>query len=68
MPQTSPERRARWQTLERAMEHLSLKGYGLLSDWTWRAPLGYVVTAMDEDAILYCIEEWDFGGVVTEEE
>ena len=50
------------------MEHLSLKGYGLLSDWTWRAPLGYVVTAMDEDAILYCIEEWDFGGVVTEEE
>lgn len=64
MPQTSPERRSRW-TDETAIEFLKSRGFKLGRDWHWRMPEGRIeVTEREDDAIIYLIEEWDFGGVI----
>ena len=64
MPQTTPERRARWGTSEKAIAFLKRRGYSLRPDWMWEMPTGHMIASQEQDAILYLIEEWDFGGVV----
>lgn len=64
MPQTTPERAARWPGGDQqAIAFLRKWGYILNRDWTWSHIKGHVPTQMEEDAILYLIEEWDFGGL-----
>lgn len=67
MPQSTPERRARWGISEaKAIEHLESRGYTLTPDFRWRAPTD-PPTEEDIDAILFLIEEWDFGPIANEE-
>lgn len=65
MPQTTPERAARWPGMDsEAMKFLEGQGYILDRDWSWRCPTpDHEVTDREEDAILYLIQEWDFGGL-----
>ena len=67
MPQTTPERQARWSGMDsEAIAFLEGQGYYLRADWMWVLPTPeHVVTEREEDAILYLIEEWDFGGTLT---
>lgn len=62
MPQSTPERRAKWKDSETAIEFLRERGYVLHEDWTWTTESN---TQTDEelDAIAYLIEEYDFGGL-----
>ncbi len=66
MPQTTPERAARWPGMDlQAMGVLLSRGYVLRRDFHWTPPTpDHEVTDREEDAILYLIQEWDFGGLV----
>lgn len=68
MPQTTPERAARWPGIDQqAIKYLEGQGYELNRDWTWKKPSPkHVITDREEDAILYLIQEWDFGGTEKE--
>lgn len=46
-----------------AIEFLKSRGYHLEYDWTWSLPQGQSKPSeREEDAIIYLVEEWDFGG------
>lgn len=64
MPQTSAERAARWPGHDtEAIDFLVDRGFLLLYDWTWRRPEpGRPHSPRELDALVYLIEEWDFGG------
>ncbi len=65
MPQTTPDRAARWPGMDQeAMDFLRSRGFRLLRNWTWLAPAGHNPDDKEKDAIMYLIEEWDFGGWV----
>lgn len=67
MPSTSDERAARWPGMDtQATEYLEGRGYILSRDgkWEWSMPEDATApSARDVDAVLYLIEEWDFGGL-----
>lgn len=65
MPQTTPERAARWPGMDsEAMEYLIGQRFRLTKTWNWIKPtLNHTLTYREEDAILYLIQEWDFGGL-----
>lgn len=69
MPQTTPERAARWPGMDsEATNFLSAAGYELNRDWTWTKPTPeHVPTERERDAAIYLIEEWDFDGIRGEE-
>jgi hypothetical protein len=68
MPQADEELRAEWSHGEEgggdeaAMAHLRAAGFTLTCQWTWTPPPGHTVTDRDRSAVLYLIDEWDFGG------
>lgn len=63
MPQTSDERRARWPSWDtQAIEHLESRGFVATRNYTWRNPKNLELTEKDHDAIIYLIEEFDWGG------
>jgi hypothetical protein len=63
-PQTNDARRQRWQSDRQAAEYLKRQGYVLHRDWHWTLPTPeHEMTGKEEDAVLYLIEEWDWGGV-----
>lgn len=66
VPQTSPDRAARWPGMDaEAIAFLESRGFVLRRNWLWELPsVGYKSSHREADAILYLIEEWDFGGVV----
>ena len=66
MPQTTPERAARWPGMDsQAMKFLEKQGYKLTRNWRWKLPSeNHNVTEKEKDAILYLIQEWDFGGTI----
>lgn len=65
MPQTTPERAARWPGADtEAIEFLSEADYTLNRDWSWTRPNpDHVPTEREIDAIVYLMEEWDFDGL-----
>ena len=63
MPSSTPERQARWQDDYTACRFLEQRGFRLLAGWSWVAPAGHVMTDDEQDAVIYLIEEWDYGGV-----
>lgn len=67
MPQTTPERAARWPGMDhQAIKFLKDQGYTLQRNWFWTLPtLSHIPTIKENDAILYLIQEWDFGGIVS---
>ena len=66
MPQTTPERAARWPGMDsEAIVYLRSLGWRLNQDWSWTPPTpDYEQTERENDAIWYLIEEWDFGGII----
>lgn len=67
MPQTTPERAARWPGMDgQAMDYLEGQGYTLNKDYSWKLPgPHHEVSEKEKDAIIYLIEEWDFDGILT---
>jgi len=67
MPSTYDARAARWPGQDfQADLHLTSQGFTLTRDgrWEWVLPdPEYHVTARDWDAIMYLVQEWDFGGL-----
>jgi hypothetical protein len=70
MPQTTDERRARWPGGDQeAIAYLKAQGFKLTPQWFWLKPApGHKLTEREEDAIIYLIEEWDFGGAMSPSE
>lgn len=65
MPQTTPERAARWPGMaEEAIAYLEAQGFRLGHDWFWTHPENRQLTEKEKDAIIYLIEEFDFGEYV----
>lgn len=66
MPQATDELRAEWPGGDQqAIDHLEAKGFIPTRDFQWIRPYkDYVTTSRDESAILYLIDEWDYGGLV----
>ena len=65
MPQTTPERVDRWPGMDdEAMAFLRSAGWVLTRSWEWYHPdADHKASERETDAIIYLIEEWDFGGV-----
>jgi hypothetical protein len=72
MPSTTPERAARWPGGDdQAIAFLHDSGFTLERNWTFTAPKGRSldtegypwVSEKENDALIYLIEEWDFGGL-----
>jgi hypothetical protein len=62
MPSTTPERLARWGTSDSAViKYLEDRGYVLNGDWTWTLKPWRDPTEEEIDAMIYLMEEWDFG-------
>ena len=68
MPSTTPERQARWPGMDaEAMNFLESRGYKLNRDWCWSPPEpDHDPTVREVDALIYLIEEWDYGGLESE--
>ena len=66
MPQTNDKRRARWPGWDtQAILYLESMGYILTEDWRWKhiSDPHNVPTEKEWDAIIYLVEEFDFGGL-----
>lgn len=66
MPQTTPDRAARWPGMDQeAIHFLEIAGYKLTTYWGWNKPTpNHKPTERERDAIIYLIEEWDFAGII----
>ena len=65
MPQSTPERRKRWGVSTRKAEAFLMKhGFVLTREWHWIVPPGHKITEKERDAVIFLIEEWDFGGIL----
>ena len=64
MPESTPERRATWHSDDVAMRFLTAHGLMLDSTWCWFSHDDRRLTDDEADAVLYLIEEWDFGGYI----
>lgn len=73
MPQTTSERLKRWGGYrgvgeDKAEKFLEDRGYTLTSSWEWIEPSEtHYITPEEVDAILFLMEEWDYGGLVSVE-
>lgn len=67
MPQSSKQMRKRWGGAQgigddKAVKYLESKGYTLTDDFCWKKPSkDHEVTVKEADAMLFLIEEWDYG-------
>jgi hypothetical protein len=63
MPQATEELRSEWGVMpERAIEFLLAAGYRLTDEWTWESSKPSS-TPEERRAMLFLIQEWDFGGL-----
>lgn len=72
MPQADPALRAEWEdgpgtAEENALVHLEGNGFVLTEKWTWRKPKGHVLSARDWSAIQYMCDDWDYGGLESDD-
>ncbi len=73
MPQATDADRARYkQTFpdigcEHAMQALEERGFKLTKQWNWIPPEGHKPTENELFWIGFLIDEWDFGGLETNE-
>lgn len=48
-----------------AIEYLQSQGYTLTPQWCWIKPTkGHKVTPKENEALIYLIQEWDFGDII----
>ena len=72
MPSTTAERAARWPGMDsQACEYLKKQGYTRTLGFCWCLPppvdgCKHKITLKEDDAIIYLVEEWDYGGVSDE--
>lgn len=66
MPQASEDLCKRWNgpSEHMAIKHLKGAGYLLTAEWEWLCPKGRTPTEEDQSAILFLIQEWDYGGLL----
>lgn len=70
MPQATEELRQKWGGVrgvgeDKAIGHLLKRGYTLTSDYCWFKPIEIDITLDDTEAIDFLIQEWDYGGLIT---
>lgn len=65
MPQAPEELRHEWACDSTAISYLEKRGFTLNRDWTWYKEGQALdnLTPKEFRAILYLIQEWDFGGL-----
>ncbi len=70
MPSTTPARAARWPGGDsEAIGYLEVQGFTLTRQWQWVPPSSdHALSEREADAIVYLIQEWDFGGIKQVEE
>jgi len=71
MPSSTPERQSRWPGGDNeACSFLEQEGFKLTAGWCWTHPSKELddLTEREEDAIIYMIEEWDYGGFISASE
>lgn len=71
MPQATDEHRERWNGPDEreAVAYLQARGYRLTREWCWLKPKSIAVpTDMDNDAVKFMIDEWDYGFIICEPE
>lgn len=64
MPQATEELREEWHSDGNALDFLYERGFVLLKSWEWVKPEGHELTEKEQRAVLYLIEEWDYGGII----
>lgn len=67
MPQATEELRKKWGGEhgigdDKATNFLESQGYILTRDWLWIIPNDHIVTDEEALAVMFLIQEWDFGG------
>ena len=67
MPQATKELQDKWKDDSIAIDYLQKRGFILRKDWQWFKPKSVVITDEDMSAIMYLIQEWDFGGLIDNE-
>ena len=70
MPQATSELTEKWDgpSDEKAIAHLRSKGFRYTKHWEWIPPVDYRPTEEDVSAIMFLIQEWDWGGLAPEAE
>ena len=71
MPSATNELRAKWggvcehdSRIEKAVYYLEQRGYLLTDSWEWVLPHpGHEPTEEETSAIIYMMQEWDWGGL-----
>lgn len=69
MPQATEAQRREWDgpSDRCAVAYLRERGYVLLPNWTWRVPPSCVPTDKEMRAVRFLFDEWDYGGLESEE-
>lgn len=67
MPQATDELAAEWPGMdEEAINYLQAQGYKLTRRYEWKPPTPeHEPTDREVSAIVYLMDEWDFGGLET---
>lgn len=70
MPQATTYLQNKWGGVggigeDKAANYLTKRGYILRSDYCWFKPAEVEITLEDTEAMDFLIQEWDFGGLVT---
>ena len=71
MPSATEALRAKWgggadhdSRIEKAAHYLTQRGYLLMEDYHWELPSrGHVPTEEECSAVLYMMQEWDYGSL-----
>ena len=66
MPQATDKLRKEWNgpSSDKAIKFLEDAGYKLNKKWMWVCPSGKKPTKKELRAILFLIQEWDYGGML----
>lgn len=70
MPQATRELRERWDIADGpVIAYLAAKGFKYTQKWEWLKPTkNHQCTQAEISAILFLIQEWDWGGLVPDSE
>jgi len=66
MPQATASLTEEWNGPDdgTAIEYLEGRGFVLTRDFHWVPTAGHVISDKDRRAVIFLIQEWDFGGII----